>query len=191
VFTRIRTPSLEQLKVLAARGDALAAQAQAEGNSANGANLRGVRDQYDTLAWLFAQTSAIVTPLSKAEVLLSQYRRNLRNWRDATDKQYREALRVLGLRLALFADCWQSCLQPPSCGGARYFTTSTKRRRSRFLLLRKIVLWHRALVSVVGYFFRSEIWRPRGDRVQIGNAPAGHDLGLVRLHLMELSGQGR
>jgi small-conductance mechanosensitive channel len=226
VFTKIRTPSLEQLKVLAARGDALAAQAQAEGNSANGANLRGVRDQYDTLAWLFAQTSAIVTPLSKAEVLLNQYRHNLSNWRDATDKQYREALRALGLRLALFAGLLAIVFAAAELWRRAVFHyIHEARRRSRFLLLRKIVLWcivvaiaastfatelgslatfaglitaglavamQSVLVSVVGYFFLIGKYGVRvGDRVQIGNVTGEViDLGLVRLHLMELSGQG-
>src|SRR4030095_11804017 len=73
-FKQIRTPPLEQLKRLSDRGDAMAAEAEA-----NGANLRGMRDQYDTLAWLFQQTSSIVTPLSKAEVLCTPYRRDLGN----------------------------------------------------------------------------------------------------------------
>ena len=226
VFTKIRTPSLEQLNVLAARGDALAAQAQAEGNSANGANLRGVRDQYDTLAWLFAQTSAIVTPLSNAEVLLNQYRRNLSNWRDATDKQYREALRALGLRLAFFAGLLAIVFAAAELWRRVVFHyVHEARRRSRYLLLRKIVLWcivvaiaastfatelgslatfaglitaglavamQSVLVSVVGYFFLIGKYGVRvGDRVQIGNVTGEViDLGLVRLHLMELSGQG-
>jgi len=226
VFTKIRTPSLERLNVLAARGDALAAQAQAEGNSANGANLRGVRDQYDTLAWLFAQTSAIVTPLSNAEVLLNQYRRNLSNWRDATDKQYREALRALGLRLAFFAGLLAIVFAAAELWRRAVFHyVHEARRRSRFLLLRKIVLWcivvaiaastfatelgslatfaglitaglavamQSVLVSVVGYFFLIGKYGVRvGDRVQIGNVTGEViDLGLVRLHLMELSGQG-
>ena len=98
-FNNIRTPPLEQLKRLADRGDALAEQTE----TTDGANLRGVRDQYDTLAWLFQQTSSIVTPLTRADVLLNQYRRNLANWREATRRQYRDALEALGLRVALFA----------------------------------------------------------------------------------------
>lgn len=222
VFTKIRTPPQEQLKALAARGDALAAQADA----GDGANLRGVRDQYDTLAWLFQQTSAIVTPLSKAEVLLNQYRRNLGNWREATEKQYREALAALGLRLLVFvgmlaivftaAELWRRAV-------FRY--VHEVRRRARYLLLRKIVLWclvvaiaastfatelgslatfaglitaglavamQSVLVSVVGYFFLIGKYGIRvGDRVQIGNVTGEViELGLVRMHLMELSGQG-
>jgi len=48
------------------------------------------------------------------------------------------------------------------------------------------------LVSVVGYFFLIGKYGVRvGDRVQIGNVTGEViDLGLVRLHLMELSGQG-
>jgi small-conductance mechanosensitive channel len=221
-FNVVRTPPLEQLKRLADRGDALAAQT----DSSSGATLRGVRDQYDTLAWLFQQTSSIVTPLSKASVLLNQYRRNLANWREATRKQYRDALEILGLRVALFvgllavvfllAHLWRRAVY-------RYVLET--RRRSRLLLLQKIVLWalvvgiiastfttelgslatfaglitaglavamQSVLVSIVGYFFLIGKYGIRvGDRVQIG-AVTGEviEMGLVRLHLMELSGDG-
>jgi small-conductance mechanosensitive channel len=220
VFRKIRTPPAERLRALAARGDALAAEADA-----GGSNLRGVRDQYDTLAWLFQQTSAIVIPLSKAEVLLDQYRRNLGNWREATKKQYGEAVRALGVRLLFFAalvaivfliaELWRRAV-------FRYVHEA--RRRSRLLLLRKIVFWvlivaiaastfatelgslatfaglitaglavamQSVLVSVVGYFFLIGKYGIRvGDRVQIGSVSGEViDLGLVRMHLMELSGQ--
>ena len=222
-FNVIRTPPLDQLKRLADRGDALAAQT----DSSNDATLRGVRDQYDTLAWLFQQTSSIVTPLSKASVLLNQYRRNLANWREATRKQYRDALEVLGLRVGLFvgllavvfllAHLWRRAVY-------RYVLET--RRRSRLLLLQKIVLWvlvvtivastfttelgslatfaglitaglavamQSVLVSIVGYFFLIGKYGIRvGDRVQIG-AVTGEviEMGLVRLHLMEVSGDGQ
>ena len=218
VFAQIRRLPQERLKNLAARGDALAAQ-----TDSGGGNLRGVRDQYDTLAWLFQQTSAIVTPLSKAEVLLKQYRHNLNTWRETTQKQYRDALQALGLRLVVFvgllalvfaaAELWRRAV-------FRYVTEP--RRRSRFLLLRKIVLWflviviaastfatelgslatfaglitaglavamQSVLVSVVGYFFLIGKFGIRvGDRVQVGTVTGEViDLGLVRLHLMELT----
>lgn len=222
VFTKIRTPPEEKLKALAARGDALAAQRE----TATNANLRGMRDQYDTLAWLFQQTSAIVTPLTKAEVLLSQYRRNLDAWRDATEKQYREALRALGLRVAIFAGLVALVFAAAELWRRAVFRyVNEARRRSRFLLLRKIVLWslvvtiaaatfatelgslatfaglitaglavamQSVLISVVGYFFLIGKYGIRvGDRVQIGSVTGEViELGLVRLHLMELSGQG-
>lgn len=221
-FTQIRNAPLEKLKALTARGDALAK----ESDSQDRANLKRVRDQYDTLAWLFQQTSSIVTPLSKAEVLLTQYRNNLNNWREATQRQSREAWRALGIRLVIFAallalvftaaELWRRAV-------FRYVTDP--RRRSRLLLLRKIVLWalvvaiaaatfatelgslatfaglitaglavamQSVLVSVVGYFFLIGKYGIRvGDRVQVGSVTGEViDLGLVRLHLMELSGQG-
>ena len=221
VFTRIRTPPLERLKALSARGDALSAQADAT----DSATLRGVRDQFDTLAWLFKQTSSILTPLSKAGVLLDQYRRNLASWREATQRQYHEALKALGIRVAIFvallalvfgaAELWQRAV-------FRYVPDT--RRRSRFLLLRRIVIWclvvaiaastfatelgslatfaglitaglavamQSVLVSLVGYFFLIGKYGIRvGDRVQIGSVTGEViEMGLVRLHLMELSGQ--
>jgi small-conductance mechanosensitive channel len=220
VFDEIRAPPVERLKQLAARGDALASEADAAGGG-----MRGVRDQYDTLAWLYQQTSSIVVPLSRAGVLLQQYRNNLANWREATDRQYGDALRALGVRLLIFAGLlvlvfmaaglWRRAV-------VRYVSDS--RRRSRLLLLQKIVLWclvasiaastfatelgslatfaglitaglavamQSVLVSVVGYFFLIGKYGIRvGDRVQVGSVTGEViDLGLVRLHLMELGGQ--
>lgn len=220
-FTQIRSLPLDQLKRLSDRGDALATEAE------NGANPRSVRDQYDTLAWLFAQTSAIVTPLSKEGVLLNQYRHNLSNWRAATDKQYRDSLEALGLRVALFAallaivfglaHLWRRMV---------YHYVHEARRRSRLLLLQKIVLWslvvaiaastfatelgslatfaglitaglavamQSVLVSIVGYFFLIGKYGIRvGDRVQIGSVTGEViEMGLVRLHLMEVAGDGQ
>jgi small-conductance mechanosensitive channel len=221
-FNTIRTPPLEQLKRLADRGDALAAQADAT----NGTTLRGVRDQYDTLAWLFQQTSSIVTPLNKASVLLDQYRRNLTNWREATNKQYREALEALGLRVALFVGLLAAVfLIAHLWRRAAYRYVHEARRRSRLLLLQRIVLWslvvaivastfvtelgslatfaglitaglavamQSVLVSIVGYFFLIGKYGIRvGDRVQVGTVTGEViEMGLVRLHLMELSGAG-
>jgi small-conductance mechanosensitive channel len=220
-FKQIRTPPMQQLKRLSDRGDALAAEAES-----GGANLRGVRDQYDTLAWLFQQTSAIVTPLSKAGVLLDQYRHNLANWREATKKQYRDAFEALGLRVALFAGLLAIVfILAHLWRRAVYRYVHEVRRRSRFLLLQKIVLWtlivvivastfttelgslatfaglitaglavamQSVLISIVGYFFLIGKYGIRvGDRVQVGSVTGEViEMGLVRMHLMELSGDG-
>jgi len=221
-FNTVRAQPLEQLKRLTDRGDALAAQV----DSTNGTALRGARDQYDTLAWLFQQTSSIVTPLNKASVLLDQYRRTLTNWRDATNKQFREALEALGLRVALFAGLLAAVfLIAHLWRRAAYRYVHEARRRSRLLLLQRIVLWslvvaivastfvtelgslatfaglitaglavamQSVLVSIVGYFFLIGKYGIRvGDRVQIGTVTGEViEMGLVRLHLMELSGDG-
>jgi small-conductance mechanosensitive channel len=221
MFAEIRTAPEERIKVLSAQGDTLAQQA----DSSNGAALKGVRDQFDTLAWLFEQTAGILLPLSQEGVLLDQYRRNLSNWRDNTSNQYIDALKALGLRVAMLlallalvfaaAVVWRR-------GVLRY--VHEPRRRYQLLLVRRIVCWalvvaiigftfatdlgslatfvglitagvavamQSVLVSIVGYFFLIGKYGIRvGDRVQVGNVTGEViDVGLVRLHLMELSGQ--
>jgi small-conductance mechanosensitive channel len=221
-FARIRAPLIDQLKGFAARGDALAAQADAADN----ATLNTVRDELDALSAQYKQTSVLLIPLSKVGVLLDQYRRNLGNWHDAVKNQYHDALKTLGVRLSVLAvllavvfaaaEIWRHAVM-------RYIQES--RRRYQFLLLRKIALWclvvvivgfafaselgsivtfaglitaglavamQSVLVSIVGYFFLIGKYGIRvGDRVQIGDVTGEViDLGLVRLHLMELGGHG-
>ena len=193
--------------------------------SANRAALKGVRDQFDTLAWLFQQTSAILIPLSKEGVLLKQYRHNLGNWRDAssisTTRRWALGVRigVLALMLAVVfagAEMWRRAV-------LRY--AHETRRRNQLLMVRKVTTWvlvavivgltfvtelssfatfaglltagvavamQSVLVSIVGYFFLIGKYGIRvGDRVQIGNVSGEViDLGLVRMHLMELNSQG-
>jgi small-conductance mechanosensitive channel len=221
-FEKIGSRPLEQLKQYAAQSDALSAQA----DNANSATLKSVRDQFDTLAWLFQQTSAILIPLSKEGVLLKQYRHNLGNWRDAIKHQYHDALAALGVRLAVLAamlavvfvgaEIWRRAV-------LRY--AHETRRRNQLLMVRKVTTWvlvaiivgltfvtelssfatfaglltagvavamQSVLVSIVGYFFLIGKYGIRvGDRVQIGTVSGEViDLGLVRMHLMELSSQG-
>ena len=221
-FQKIRTQPLEQLKQLTARSDALAVEA----DNAHGPALKAVRDQLDTLAWLFQQTSAIVIPLSKEGVLLQQYRHNLQKWREAVAHQYQEAKNALAVRLGILlgllaivfagAELWRRAV-------LRY--THDPHRRYQLLLLRNVTLWtlvvvilaltfvtelssfatfaglltagvavamQSVLVSIVGYFFLIGKYGVRvGDKVQIGNVSGEViDLGLIRMHLMELNPQG-
>jgi hypothetical protein len=221
-FLKVSDLPLKQLKAYSARSDALAAQA----DKANGAALVALRGEFDTLAWLFKQTSAILLPLSKEQVLLTQYRHNLGSWREATQRQYYEALRALGVRLAILAgilaavfvlaEIWRRAVD-------RY--AHEARRRYQLLLIRKIVMWtaviaivglsfateisafatfaglltagvavamQSVLVSIVGYFFLIGKYGIRvGDRIQIGTVVGEViDIGLVRMHLMELHSDG-
>jgi small-conductance mechanosensitive channel len=221
-FLEVSDLPLRQLKAYSARSDALAAQA----DKANGAALVALRGEFDTLAWLFKQTSAIFLPLSKEQVLLTQYRHNLASWREATQRQYHEALRALGVRLAILAgiliavfvlaEIWRRAVD-------RY--AHEARRRYQLLLIRKIVMWtaviaimglsfateisafatfaglltagvavamQSVLVSIVGYFFLIGKYGIRvGDRIQIGTVVGEViDIGLVRMHLMELHSDG-
>jgi small-conductance mechanosensitive channel len=221
-FTQISAPLIDQLKGLSARGDALAAQADAADN----ATLDSVRGQLDALSAQYKQTSVLLIPLSKVRVLLNQYRRNLGNWHSAIKDQYHNAIKTLGVRLGVLA-----VLLAVVFGAAEFWRHAVMRyiqeprRRYQFLLLRKIALWslvvvivgfafaselgsivtfaglitagiavamQSVLVSIVGYFFLIGKYGIRvGDRVQIGDVTGEViELGLVRLHLMELAGHG-
>jgi len=221
-FTQIRTPPQEKIEALSARGDALAEQA----DSSNGAALKGARDQFDTLAWLFKQTAAILLPLSQEGVLLDQYRHNLGSWRGNAKSQYVDALKALGVRVAILLALLAIvavAAEASRRGVLRY--VQEPRRRHQLLLVRRIVFWalvaaivgftfatdlgslatfaglltagiavamQSVLVSIVGYFFLIGKYGIQvGDRVQIGSVTGEViNLGLVRLHLLELSGQG-
>ena len=217
-FTQIRTMPEQKIEELSARGDALGAQS----SGGDAAELKATRDEYDTIAWLFAQTSSILVPLTKAGVLLEQYRNNLDSWRDAARSQLRTALKTLAARAALLllilgvvfgaGELWKRAV---------FNYVQEPRRRHQLMLVRRIVLWAVALVivgiafateassfatfaglltagiavamqsvlvSIVGYFFLVGKYGLRvGDRVQIANVTGEViDLGIVRLHLMEI-----
>jgi Mechanosensitive ion channel len=221
-FQKVSDLPFRQLRAYSVRSDALASQA----DKANGAALVALRGEFDTLAWLFKQTSSILLPLSKEQVLLTQYRHNLGSWREATQRQYHDALRALAVRLAILAgiltavfvlaEVWRRAVD-------RY--AHEARRRYQLLLIRKIVMWtaviaiaglsfateisafatfaglltagvavamQSVLVSIVGYFFLIGKFGIRvGDRIQIGTVVGEViDIGLVRMHLMELHSDG-
>ncbi|MBV8143512.1 MAG: mechanosensitive ion channel [Gammaproteobacteria bacterium] len=220
-FRKIHAAPAAQLQRLSAQSDQLAAAA----DSANGAALKSLRDQFDTLAWLFTQTSAIAIPLSKEAVLLTQYRDNLDKWRASVKRQYHEVLGVLWRRVAVLGGALLAVL-----AGSEFWRrtvlryVSDPRRRNQLLLMRRIVTWllvllilglafithlssfatfaglltagvavamQSVLVSVVGYFILIGKYGLRvGDRVQVGGVIGEViDLGLIRMHLLELTSQ--
>jgi small-conductance mechanosensitive channel len=217
-FTQIRTAPEQQIKALSSRGDQLAALSDGSGSD----GLKTARAEYDTLAWLFGQTSSILVPLTKAGVLLEQYRSNLESWRDAARTQYRSALKTLAARLGLLAVMLAAVFGASELWRRAVFNyVQDSRRRHQLLLVRRIAMWvvaiaivgvafateasslatfaglltagiavamQSVLVSIVGYFFLVGKYGLRvGDRVQIGSVTGEViDLGLVRLHLMEL-----
>src|SRR5258706_1467368 len=221
-FEKTGAQPLTQLKTYAARSEALAAQADNAGSGA----LKDLRSEFDTLAWLFKQTSEILIPLTKEQVLLRQYQHNLGNWRESAARQYHDSLTALAVRSGIvagilaivfaLAEVWrravlryaheprrrhQLLLVPPSglwtlvsAGGGVSFVTeiSTFATFAGLLTAGLAVAMQSVLVSVVGYFFLIGKYGIRvGDRIQIG-AVVGEviDLGLVRMHLIELNQQG-
>lgn len=221
-FLKIRAAPNEQLKSLSARSDQLATEA----DGANGAELKTLRDQFDTLAWLFTQTSAVALPLNQQNVLLTQYRQNLDSWRTAVKRQNAGVLRMLRTRLAVLLGALAAVIAGSEIWRRvvlRY--VREPRYRNQLLLLRRLVTWtlvllilgltfitrlssfatfaglltaglavamQSVLVSVVGYFILIGKYGVRvGDRVQIGNVFGEViDLGLIRMHLLELTTAG-
>jgi small-conductance mechanosensitive channel len=153
LFAKYSEAPRARLQSYAAGSDALASAA----DSATGVALQNLRSQFDTLAWLFKQTSSILLPLSKEKVLLEQYRHNLSSWRDTTLRQYHEAWQVLAARLGIvigllasvfvLAEVWRRAV-------LRY--VHEPRRRYQFLLVRTIVMWL-VIVAIVGLSFVTEI----------------------------------
>ena len=153
LFAKYSEAPRARLQSYAAGSDALASAA----DSATGVALQNLRSQFDTLAWLFKQTSSILLPLSKEKVLLEQYRHNLGSWHDTTLRQYHEAWQVLAARLGIvigllasvfvLAEVWRRAV-------LRY--VHEPRRRYQFLLVRTIVMWV-VIVAIVGLSFVTEI----------------------------------
>jgi hypothetical protein len=152
-FKKISASPLRQLQGYSARSDQFAAQA----DRASSADLKALRDKFDTLAWLFKQTSEILLPLTKEQVLLQQYRHNLGNWRDAAEKQYHEALLALGIRTAIvlgvlavvfaLGELWRR-------GVLLY--VHEPHRRHQLLLVRNIILWT-VVIGIIGVSSVTEV----------------------------------
>jgi hypothetical protein len=153
VFRKFTQAPLDQLHRYSTQSETLAAQADA----AAGAGLQNLRGQFDTLAWLFKQTSSVLLPLSKQAILLEQYRHNLAGWREASRRQYGEALQALGVRLGILlglllavfvlAEVWRRAV-------IRF--VHDPRRRYQMLLVRTILMWTVTLV-IMGLSFVTEI----------------------------------
>ena len=150
-LSQIQGKLVAQLRALSARGDALMAQAD------NDAALAVTREQLDALASQFKQASVLFVPLRKQAALLDQYRRNLKNWREAAEDQSRSALKSLAIRagvLALILGAVFALAELWHRGVLKYVQDS--RKRYQLLLLRKIALWT-LVVVIIGFTFASEL----------------------------------
>ena len=152
-LSQIQSKLVAQLRALSAHGDALMAQADTDNSAAPAVT----RDQLDALATQFKQASVLFVPLRKQAALLDQYRRNLRNWREAAEDQSRSALKSLGIRagvLALILGAVFALAELWHRGVLKYVQDS--RKRYQLLLLRKIALWT-LVVIIIGFTFASEL----------------------------------
>ena len=219
---QIRTPFSNKLKELVKNGNNIAQQP----DSTDPAVLAQQKQQLDNMTAQFKQNAAVMTPLSKQNILFDLYKRNLGSWRDAVKSSYGTILRNLLVRLGVLAfmlavifalaEVWRRAI-------FRYVTDF--RRRYQFMLLRRLVMWffiliviafafaselgslatfaglmtagiavalQNVILSVAGYFYLIGKYGVRvGDRVQISGVTGEVvDIGLVRLHLMELATTG-
>lgn len=135
---QLRAPFVNDLRTLSSKGDQLAAEA----DTANPSALQQERQQLDALAAQFRQISATVIPLSKQAVLLNLYSRNLSARREGVAATFSSALRNLGLRLGFLAVLFAILFGLSELWRRAVFRyVREPRRRSQFLLLRKIALW--------------------------------------------------
>ena len=214
----IRTPLIARLRQITARGEELSSAAQ----STDPAVLAQRTKDIDELTAQFKQLSSVVVPIGKVGILLDAERSNLAQWHSDTERQYTLELRSLALRLTilgiaiavvfLFSEFWRR---------ATFRLVKDPRRRSQFLLLRRIIVsitvifvllfafateigslatfaglitagvalaLQNVILSIAAYFFLIGKYGIRvGDRVQIGEVTGDVvDIGLVRLHLLEL-----
>ena len=143
-LAEIRQRLIDRMRGLSAQGDALAAQA----DTADSAALGRIHNQLDALADEFKRISAIFLPLTKEDVLLGQYRRNLTRWRAAADSEYRDAMKTLGVRvgvLLILLSIVFALAELSRRAVLRYVQDA--RRRHQLLLLQKIAFW--SLVAVI------------------------------------------
>jgi small-conductance mechanosensitive channel len=216
----LRAPLAAKLKELTQRGDQLAAQEE----SSDPAVLGQQKKDLDALTAEYKQLSASLLPMGKLTRVLDLHRRTLTGWRGAADSQYKSRLKGVLLRLAGLAlilglvlgvsEVWRR---------ATFRYVSDVRRRSQFLLIRRIVVWslmaiiiamafaselgaittfaglltagivvalQNVILAVAGYFFLIGKYGVRvGDRVQVAGITGDVvDIGMVRLHLMEVTG---
>jgi len=217
---RLRAPLLANLTAIAQRGEEAAKQADVSGP----AQLEQLKHDLDALTASFKQTSTIVLPLSKQEVLFDLYKGNLGRWRSVVKSEYSADLRRLLTRLAIFGIALAVVIALSQIWRRAVFRyVHDPRRRYQFLLLRRIILWiaiaitiafalateigsiatfaglitagiavalQNVILAVAGYFFLIGKYGVRvGDRVQISGVTGDViDIGLIRLHLMEVGG---
>ena len=214
----IRAPLIARLRETTKHGEELSSAAQ----STDPHVLIERRKALDELTAQYKQLSGVVVPIGKVGILLDAERSNLGQWHSDTQRQYTVAWRSLAIRLIvlavaigfvlIFSEFWKR---------ATFRYVHDPRRRSQFLLLRRIIVFitiafvllfgfateigslatfaglitagvalalQNVILSVAAYFFLIGKYGIRvGDRVQIGDVTGDVvDIGLVRLHLLEL-----
>ncbi len=137
VADHLRTPIRNALKATIQRSEALANQPV----SANPAELKSQRENFQQLTDRFKQLSAALMPLSQEIIVLDDSKTNLEEWRSSIARESGHVLRsvllrVLGILLALaviliVSEVWRRIT-------FRY--VGDPRRRRQFLVLRRVII---------------------------------------------------
>jgi len=146
---QLQIPLQDQLKALAQQSDIIVSRKVSAADQEK-VNLDALTEQFRLLA-------AAAVPLSKEAIVLGVYRKNLLNWYSVTRSEYSASTKSLAIRLtglaALIAvtlgvfELWRRAI-------VQYIPDL--RRRSQFLLLRKIALWL-VILLVTAFGFANEI----------------------------------
>jgi hypothetical protein len=151
--SQLRAPLVEKLKAMIQSGDQLAKEA----DSSDQAVLAQEKQKLDKLTLDFRQTTAAILPLSKQGIVLDLYKRTLATWDESVQYDFKAELRNLLARLAVLAIMILAVLGLGEIWKRTIFRyVHDVRRRSQFLLIRRIVLWV-IIALITAFTFATEL----------------------------------
>jgi small-conductance mechanosensitive channel len=151
--SQLRAPLVEKLKAMIQSGDQLAKEA----DSSDQAVLAQEKQKLDKLTLDFRQTTATILPLGKQGIVLDLYKRTLTTWDEAVQYEFKSELRNLLARLAVLAIMILAVLGLGEIWKRTIFRyVHDVRRRSQFMLMRRIVLWT-VIALITAFTFATEL----------------------------------
>jgi small-conductance mechanosensitive channel len=151
--TQLRAPLVEKMKAMIQSGDQLAKEA----DSSDQAVLAQEKQKLDKLTLDFRQTTAAILPLGKQAIVLDLYKRTLTTWDESVQYEFKAELKNLLARLAVLAIMILAVLGLGEIWKRTIFRyVHDVRRRSQFMLMRRIVLWL-IIALITAFTFATEL----------------------------------
>lgn len=151
--SQLRAPLVEKLKAMIQSGDQLAKEA----DSSDQALLAQEKQKLDKLTLDFRQTTAAILPLGKQAIVLDLYKRTLTTWDESAQYEFKAELRNLLARLAVLAIMILAVLGLGEIWKRTIFRyVHDVRRRSQFMLMRRIALWV-IIALITAFAFATEL----------------------------------
>lgn len=145
----LRSPLVARIKEFTKRSDDLANQP----SSQDPAVLAQQQTELKGLTAQYKQLSAAILPLSKQNLLLGLYKRNVANWQSAVQAQYSQLLKDLLSRLAILGGILLLIFVASLLWRRATFRyVHDGRRRHQFLILRRIIVVPLVLIIIVVAF---------------------------------------